>query len=445
MDIDGGYFDSDPGTTSGIDAPESASSSADASTGFDFSGDSVFSGSDFTATSDPFSYYDPVAEAYFAGSPGTGGASKDYGIDYTDAYYNYVPGLASNAVARGISDDAFFAALSERLGVPFGGGRDYGIDYNERYVAPEVPVAPSDTRSLASVVAGTPPTQSSTFDRPAYGDSSTAYRQAIDALSRMGYGNMEGANPNNPTQTVDQMIAANNVSNFLEKYAPTIFGALTGFGPHLNAIRMGADVLSGKTTPGQAILGVGLGALADKIGIPPQTLSNVAQGRLGDAAGSLATGAATGLLGSQLGLGPFSGPAAGIIMKETGLGPLIGSNVDRAVTDVVPDQNWNLLNTVGGGIDQVLKDMGLPVYSDTQYRGEPITPSLPSLPGASDYGNFYESGDSGQSGAPTTPTTPEPPKQEQTITLQPRTALQPEIYQGRYGPLMRYNYVPVGD
>lgn len=422
-----------PGTTAGVDAPESTSSSADASTGFDFSGDSFFSGSDFTPVSDPFSYYDPVTEAYFAGSPSTGGAAKDYGIDSTDAYYNYVPGLAPNAVAQAIRDDNFFAALSERLGAPLGVENK---DYNARYVAPGTPAA----------LSGTAPTPSYTTTEGDYGQNifsildqgitgmqtGTSGRGQLDALSAAGLGNMPGMNPNNPTQTVDQLINSYRAGNFLDKYAPTIFGAATGFGPQMSAIRMGADVLSGKTTPGQALTGLGLDFLAGKAGLPGggRVLGDVLDGRMDRAASGLTQAGLAAALGRAANI---RAPFADIALQETGIGPKAGAAVGSAVG---PSQPTGVTSSITQLFDKGLGGLK-EIFSGLPQGGAGTAGTAPTAQtgGVPYYG--YASDSSPDS--PATVAAPAAPAAPTTPEVQAAQRLLYGIAQGPYGPLLAYD------
>lgn len=375
---------------------------------FDFSGDSLFGGSDTPASggSDPFDYNSFYSQYQYAGS------TPD-------------PGGMSPAVADVLRD------YQDR----FGGSGDLvglGATFNTPIDIGGTPVGTGDTRSLASVVAGTPPTQSSTFDRPAYGDSTLSYREVLNGLSRAGYGNMEGANPNNPTQTVDQMIAANNVSNFLEKYAPTIFGAATGFGPHLNAIRMGADVLSGKATPGQALTGLGLDFLAGKAGLPGggPVLGDLLEGRMDRAASGLTQAGLAAALGRAANI---RAPFAGIALQETGLGPKAGAAVGRAVGPSQPTGATSSLTQIFdkglGGLKEIFS--GVPQLG----AGTAGTAPTAQTAGVPYYG--YASDSSPDS--PATVAAPAAPAAPTTPEVQAAQRLLYGIAQGPYGPLLAYD------
>lgn len=436
MDIDGGYFDSDPGTTSGIDAPEAASSSADASTGFDFSGNSFFSGSDYPSSDALYDagIYDAIAGLTAPAAPvGMSPAVLDVLRDYQDRF-----GGSGDLAGLGVT----FNAPTDIGGTPVGFFDRYSED---RYDYP-ASVAPGGTRSLASVVAGTPPTPSYSTVEGDYGQNifsildqgitgmqtGTSGRGQLDALSAAGLGNMPGMNPNNPTQTVDQLINSYRANNFLEKYAPTIFGAATGFGPHLNAIRMGADVLSGKATPGQVLTGLGLDYIAGRAGLPGggPVLGDLLEGRVDRAANNLTQAGLAAVLGRTLNV-PAS--IAGIPLKESGLGPKAGAAVGNAIGPSQPtgatsslaqlfDKGFDGIKSLFSGVPQggagtagtapTAQTAGVPYYGYAS-DSSPDSPATVAAPAAS-----------------AAPTTPE---------VQAAQRLLYGLAQGPYGPLLAYD------
>lgn len=394
-------------------------------------------GSDTSASggSDPFDYNSFYDQYQYAGStPDPEGMSLEVENvlrDYQDRFGGSgdLAGLGST-----FNTPIVGSVIDSLRGIPSAGmlAEDPVYGFREAVAAYPASVASSGTRSLADVVAGTPSTQSSTFDRPAYGDSSTAYRQAIDALSRMGYGTMEGANPNNPTQTVDQMIASNNVSNFLDKYAPTIFGAATGFGPHLNAIRMGADVLSGKATPGQVLTGLGLDYIAGKAGLPGggPVLGDLLEGRVDRAASGATQRGLAALLGGALGI---PAPIADIALKETGLGPSAGAAVANAVG---PSQPTGATSSLAQLFDKGLGGLK-EIFSGVPQAGAGTAGTAPTAQtgGVPYYG--YASDSSPDS--PATVAAPAAPAAPTTPEVQAAQRLLYGLAQGPYGPLLAYD------
>jgi hypothetical protein len=178
-------------------------------------------------------------------------------------------------------------------------------------------------------------------------------RQSLEALQQAGYG---GRDVGSGSQTVDQALASMQTNEFLTEYLPTIIGALgpPGTGAVLSGINTISRLLSGQTTPGQAITTELLGALARKFGTSPTVLTNILDGKFGDAAANQTKSLIYETLAKESGV---DGSVLGIAARELGITDVINplaAEVDRAVTDVVPDQGFGLPGQVALGIDTVL-------------------------------------------------------------------------------------------
>ena len=423
-------------------------------------------GSDTSASggSDPFDYDRFYDQYQYAGvTPDTGLAELGVstpaygrsGMDFNRALdaligmqaYPYIPPEPSLNIAgiRGIpsagmlAEDPVYGFREPVTAHPVDRPTGFFDRYSQDGYDYPAPVAPGGTRSLAPV-AGTPPTPSYSTVEGDYGQNifsildqgitgmqtGTSGRGQLDALSAAGLGNMPGMNPNNPTQTVDQLINSYRANNFLEKYAPTIFGAATGFGPHLNAIRMGADVLSGKATPGQVLTGLGLDYIAGKAGLPGggPVLGDLLEGRVDRAASGATQRGLAALLGSALGV---PAPIANIALQETGLGPKAGAAVGNAIGPSQPtgatsslaqlfDKGFDGIKSLFSGVPQggagtapTAQTAGVPTY---EYAGDQM-PTASAAPAAS-----------------AAPTAPE---------VQAAQRLLYGLAQGPYGPLLAYD------
>jgi hypothetical protein len=107
---------------------------------------------------------------------------------------------------------------------------------------------------------------------------------ALSALSDIGFGNLTGFNPNNPDQTIAQMVASGNMHSALNMALPGLMASLVpGGNLALSGLNAFNALQSGKSTPGQALTSFGLGAL----GVPGPVVSAM-QGQFGPAAGGLA-------------------------------------------------------------------------------------------------------------------------------------------------------------
>ena len=272
------------------------------------------------------------------------------------------------------------------------------------------------------------------LNAPVYGRSGMNEREAVRALVGMGYGGLEGLNPNNPDQTAQQLLNSFRANDFLTEYGPSLFtaGLPPGMGLAFNAIRSGANVLSGRTTPGQALMGVGLDALASKLGIPGggRVVGDLLEGRVGPAAGGAVAGLATGALG-RAGLGPL----AGIAMKESGLGPAIQKSVSGAVQPQ-PGQGTRFVSSITDAINRGPQGiMGL--FGGTPSAPIPATSGVttPARAYVSPDSNLYESGGNEPPAVATAPTTP--------AATTPEAATRRLLYgtaQGPYGPLLAYDF-----
>ena len=118
-------------------------------------------------------------------------------------------------------------------------------------------------------------------------------KAALDTLSQLGYGSYQGVNPNNPTQSVDEMRAAENVHNFLNYAAPAFAGLIPGYGTISTIGRVGAGLLSGTMTPAQALTAGIAGALGARTGIPGPVFEGILSGDFGRAAGAGVQGGLT--------------------------------------------------------------------------------------------------------------------------------------------------------
>lgn len=368
-----------------MDIADATSAAADASTG-GFGSDTSASGG-----GDPFDYSSFYDQYQYAGStPDPEGMS-----------------LAVENVLRDYQDRFGGSGDLAGLGVTF--NTPINID------APPAPVA-----------SGAAPTPSYTTTEGDYGQNifsildqgitgmqtGTSGRGQLDALSAAGLGNMPGMNPNNPTQTVDQLINSYRANNFLEKYAPTIFGAATGFGPHLNAIRMGADVLSGKTTPGQALTGLAAGLIGAKTGIPAGVLEGIFTNNPGRIAGA----------GAQAGLGAIVNALTKDPVARAMADVTLGSALNRNVSESVGGSSKK-----GGGLPEIL-DSGLGnlgrLFSGT---------GTPSQRSASTDNTYSDAGNNADTYAVTSAI--EKAAQEYKPPTQKR-----EMVAGRYGPIMNYDF-----
>jgi hypothetical protein len=339
------------GTTEGIDAPASASSSADASTGYSYSGGEGGEGTTDTTTlagTEPSTLADVIA-ALRSGNLSDAFNTLREVTAPAPPPEPAGPPIPSNVVGTGaggiLVDNEGNPVLSTSYGLP------------GEYVA-GTPELPSELLELAAQARGMTVDQlRNEIDIAASNGEMIGTtgldRQSLEALQQAGYG---GRDVGSGSQTVDQALASMQTNEFLTEYLPTIIGALgpPGTGAVLSGINTISRLLSGQTTPGQAITTELLGALARKFGTSPTVLTNILDGKFGDAAANQTKSLIYETLAKESGV---DGSVLGIAARELGITDAINplaAEVDRAVTDVVPDQGFGLPGQVALGIDTVL-------------------------------------------------------------------------------------------
>lgn len=236
----------------------------------------------------------------------------------------------------------------------------------------------------------------------------------LNQLNDAGLGNLAGFNPNNPTQTVGQMVAANNMHAALNTALPGLMASLVpGGNIALSGLNAFNALQSGKSTPGQALTSFGLGAL----GVPGPVVSAM-QGQFGPAAGGLAQAGLTGLLSPSM--GAMAGPA----LNLSNVGPAVGQAVSNAVPNA---QDPGILSGISNAIDQALSGFsGISLGS--------IAPGTAPTPGS------VQTPDSGggQDIYSVLAALEETQPAQQATSPQPARSFEPTP--GRYGPLVYYNF-----
>jgi len=245
----------------------------------------------------------------------------------------------------------------------------------------------------------------------AFGPSGMNTPTALSALNDMGFGNLTGFNPNNPTQSIAEMVAANNMHSVLNATLPTIMSMLgpPGTGLAFNALNLAKGLESGQVTPGQGLLSLGLGA----IGVPGPVASAL-QGNLGQAASGLAQSGLASAVGNTLGI---PAPAAGLALNLSGIGPSIG----QAVAGSVPSAfSTGTPGGLAGFIDQALGGFSLGSIAP----GTPPTAGSTAAPDSSYSADVF----------------PVMAAIEQAAQEPKRPKWSSQMTAGRYGPLMEYEF-----
>ena len=235
-------------------------------------------------------------------------------------------------------------------------------------------------------------------------------KSSLETLAAAGLGKVDIS----PTQNVEQALAARNVATAMGYIAPAIASLVPGFGTFSTIGRVGAGLMSGTMTPGQAFATGLAGLIGAKTNIPSGIVEGLFEGNLGKAAGS----------GAQAGLGALTtgltgNPLAGALTSAA-LGPAVG----RAVSDAVGGGS-----SKSGGLAGAV-DRGLGTSNWGGIFGGSSAPSTSTAP----TGNTY--GDAGIN--------PETYAVTAAIEQAAQEATQPswkrETVAGRYGPTVQYEY-----
>ncbi len=220
-------------------------------------------------------------------------------------------------------------------------------------------------------------------------------------------------------QTVGQALAAKNTSDFLDVAVPAAVSVLGSQIPGYGAIstigRVGAGLMSGTMTPGQAITAGLAGIIGAKTGLPAGMVESALSGNMGRAAG---IGAQSGL--SALANNLTGNPLGGLALSLSGIGPAFGKGVSEAVGGG-PSKS--------GGLPGML-DQGLGTSNWGGLFSGASAPSTSTAP----TGNTYS--DSGI----TQDISPVRAAIEQATQQAVTPAWDRQIVAGRYGPTVQYEY-----
>jgi hypothetical protein len=128
-----------------------------------------------------------------------------------------------------------------------------------------------------------------------------------------------------PTQTVDQAIAALNVSSISPSQIASMLGLINpAFGAAVGLANTGMGLLSGQTTVGQAVANLGLTAVAQAINVNPSVLAGIVNANPGQTIAGLMGPAGAVISGGLSVLSPSGSPnssLSGAINNALGVTP----------------------------------------------------------------------------------------------------------------------------
>jgi len=199
------------------------------------------------------------------------------------------------------------------------------------------------------------------------GDAGISYGEAKQ-LQALGLGNLTGVNLNNmpgtglsvtsgdgtpvggltynnPGQTADSVVAATDAA----VVAGRVFDAVKNFIPGYGMVTLAADLLSGKKTLGDLVVGIGINKLAPMIGTTPAALTSLINGNFADAITGQLMGYAVKDISKTYGLDPR--------LTTIGLSEL---GVPRTVNKALGAGNLNLGTTraISGAIQSPINAVG---------------------------------------------------------------------------------------
>lgn len=201
-------------------------------------------------------------------------------------------------------------------------------------------------------------------DYSGYNPANTIGSPNFSAAERDAIGRLEGFNINNPTQSIAEMQAAQNVHGFMNYAAPAFANMVApGFGTAMSIGKVAAGVLDGSVSLSSALASVGTPALAAAIshatGIPTGLVSGVLAGDLGKGVGGLAVSTGVSAVGQALGLSPEAMAAARMALGASGLSTDAARAISGAVNSLpgVSDVNQSIRG-VRDSIAEGVNDFG---------------------------------------------------------------------------------------
>lgn len=175
----------------------------------------------------------------------------------------------------------------------------------------------------------------------------------LSQLSDSGLGSMVGVNPNNLTgQTVDQMLATQDLGNFAAKYAVPALSALV---PNFALAYNLAQVASGQVTVGQALTSFAMSYAGKALGVSPSVLGSMIAGNFGQAAASQALGSVTQGIAKAA---HIPGSLAAFGVQASGAGQAISNAINSTIgntgmgisTSSIAKSIDNAVSNIGGAI-----------------------------------------------------------------------------------------------
>jgi hypothetical protein len=249
--------------------------------------------------------------------------------------------------------------------------------------------------------------------------------QNLSFLAREGLESEEGLNPNNPTQSVQEMLNSSRLSDFLDRNMPTIIGATMGPAAQVlteaafamkkgyqpssivgmivsSMIGSAIEMATGVRVPGEAVqefskgnigkaaFGVGVQNVAKRVGAPVAAINSVLSGNMGEAASNAILSEVVNESAKQMSADPG---LIAMFAVRSGLGQSAFEKITSAIND----------NSIVKGVNDILGDWSSKLKGATADVpiGEAVTGGGTSgaLPGQDTYYTSDGGTDSDQTGA----------------------------------------------
>jgi len=249
------------------------------------------------------------------------------------------PGEGGDSSADAAADAA---AASDALG-----GMDVGGGFgNDAAAAANAPAEPSTIAGYGGLG------QVSVNPNPVADEASNITAADLAALQEAGLGSLQGLNPNNPTQSIDELAASFSVHGFANVAVPMLMGFVApGFSTAMTAAQTLGGLASGQTSIGQTVANAAIGIAANQLGIPPGMVTNAINGNVGGIAGQAAVSAVNNAIASLTGL-PVG--VVGLGTNMSGMGQGLASNVSGQVNQGLGVTPTNNVAAIGQQIDAAL-------------------------------------------------------------------------------------------
>lgn len=242
--------------------------------------------------------------------------------------------------------------VSSEISVDYGGtGPSVGDTVGQGAVSgPSSPYGGPQSIDNAQVAAAISPTVALATELATSPEQ--AFSLTVEALNDLGFGAVTGFNAANPTQSIAEMQAAQNVASGIQNIVvPALMAVVPGANTAMALGKGIAGLASGQISIGQSIANTAISLAASQMGLPVGTVTAMLNGNLGQAAANTAVGALNSAISSLTGI-----PAGivGLGMNISGAGQFANQAISGAVNQATGATPANNVAAIGQAIDSAL-------------------------------------------------------------------------------------------